>query len=267
MPAGSIDIQPNRIASEPSIKVPENLQKSLSISSFCLHHPIASQQGSHPTRYVQTFLMLARCWNPKPLPNAGPSPTQARMQGKTGLVLENHGLFRTQGLEFFLIPFQISEPLRPSLADKHGRHASACTLTDASSSGPGAPSALFQTAVANELPAWDHPIAPGLIHRPEGIPPSASPTAWRASKSIERVVLAGVSLLNSLLLSRLCLESIDSSSCGSNQAPRQSSSAAALRLPAEVRQSSGQPTLQEWFWPRKLNAPLLLPDVLCLSLS
>jgi len=267
MPTGSIDIQPKRIASEPSIKATENLQKSLSISSFCLYHPIAAQQGSHPARHVQTLLVLARCGNPKPPANAGPSPTQTRMKGKTGFVLENHGLLRTQSLEFFLMPFRTSEPLGPSLADKHAQRASADTPTDASSSGPDAPSALCQTAAANESPAWDHPIAPGLIHALEEIPPSPSPTVWIASTSVGRVVLAGVSLREPRLLSRLCPESIDSSSCGSNRAPRQSSPASALRLPAEGRQSSAQPTHQERFWPRKLNALLLLPDVLGLSLS
>lgn len=267
MPTCPVHIKPDRQAFEPPIKMSEHPEKSCPISSFCLHDPMSAQQWRYPAREVQPLLMLACCWNTKSFANAGPAPSQARMQRKAGLILENKGLVRPQGLEFFLRIFQTSWHLPPSLEDKHGRPASTGSPIDASSSGPVALSVLFQTAAVNDSPGWGHPIALDLIHTPEATLPTASLTAWRAWPSIGQVARAGVSPLALQFLSRLRPESIDSGSCGLIQGRRQSNSASAPPLPARVRRSSDRSMRQGWSWPNKSDALLSLPDDRGLSLS
>ena len=80
MPAGPLHIQPDRIASQPSVKMPQDLEKSLTISARRFNHALSSQQRSHPTGKVQTLTMLAGGRNPQPLATFCPAPFQARVE-------------------------------------------------------------------------------------------------------------------------------------------------------------------------------------------
>ena len=101
MPDRPIDIQPDRVASEPAIEMPETREEPGAIPPWGAHHTVAPQAGSHPPGEIEPLPVLAGRRNAQPLPPFGPAPPQARVQREPGLIQEGHGLPRTQGGEFF----------------------------------------------------------------------------------------------------------------------------------------------------------------------
>jgi hypothetical protein len=73
MPPSLIYTQPDGVTLQTPIKMPQNLDESLTIALFGLNHPIPTQQRSYPSRKVQTFPMLTGSGYPQPLANASPS--------------------------------------------------------------------------------------------------------------------------------------------------------------------------------------------------
>lgn len=259
MPAGLIHIQPDGVALQTPIKMSQNLDKSLTITPFVMNHPIPTRQGSHPSRKVQTCSMLAGSGHPQPLANASPTATQARMQGKTCLVLKDHCFFGTQGLKFFLKPSETAWSPPCELEDRHSRLASTGTPADASSAEPASPLALGQTAALGTPPRWVRPNAHGLNRTLPGsslserqapsacwtLTESAGPTEFEAEAQPTRPGSQNVSS--------------GSSSSELSPKPRLSILAFAPRLPTTGQQSLFQSTHQEWsgrklkvdlFWPR-----------------
>jgi hypothetical protein len=255
MPTSLIHIQPDGVASQTPIKMFQNFNKSLTIPPFGLNHPIPTQQRSHPSRKVQTYPMLAGSGHPQPLANASPTAPQARMQGKTCLVLKNHCFLRTQDLKFFLKPSETARSHPRELEDKHSWLASTGTLTDASSAELVSPLALAQTAALDVSPRWVRPNEHGLNRtRPgsflsEKQVPSACRRLTESAGPNEFVAEAQPTRLDSRN------ESSDSSSSVLSPRPRLSIRASAPRLPITEQQSLFQSRPQEWSG-RKLEVDL-----------
>ena len=246
MPTSLIHIQPDGIALQTPIKMPQRLNKSLTITPFGLNHPIPTQQRSHPSRKVQPFPMLAGSGHPQPLANASPTTTQPRMQGKTCLVLKNHCLLRTQGLKFFLKPSETawSHPLE--LEDSHSWLASTGTPVDASSAELASPLALSQTPALNVPPRSAHPNGHGLNQtRPDSsLSERQAPSACSTLTETAGPTEFGAEAQPIPLRSRN--ESSGSSSSELSLRPRLSIPASGPRLPTTEQQSLVQSRLPEW---------------------
>jgi hypothetical protein len=244
------------------IKMPQGLNKSLTITPLGLNHPMPTQQRSYPSRKVQTFPMLAGSGYPQSLANAGPTTTQARMQSKPCLILKNHCLLRTQGLEFFLKPSETACSHPRELEDRHNRLASTDTPADASIAELASPLALSQTTASGVPPQWAHPNAPGLNQTLLGsslserqapsacwtLADSADPTEFEAEAQPTR--------------SGSQHESSGSNSSESNPRLRLSILASALRSTITRQQSLFQSRLQGWFGRMLKVDPFWLRDVL-----
>ena len=202
MPTCSINIKPDGVTAKPAIEVLQHLEETLSVAAFGLDHSCTAQKRSHPSRYIQTFLMLAGRRDLQPLSNKCPAAAKPRMQGKAAFVLKNNGFLRTQRFEFFLGSWQTSLRPRPLLGDRHGWLASTDTRVDASSTGPDGPSVLSRTVAVNGSPRWDHPIGHGSIRTSVETPPGEVLTELRPSVSFELDGLAAFSGLE--LLRRPC---------------------------------------------------------------
>ncbi len=246
MPAGLIRIQRDGVALQTPIKMSQNFNKSLTIPPFGLNHPIATQQRSYPSRKVQTFPMLAGSGHPQPLANASPTATQARMQGKTCLVLKDHCFLRTQGLKFFLKPSETAWSHPSELEDRHSWLASTGTPVDASSAELVSPLALGQTAALDVSPRWVRPNEHGLNRTLPGsfLSERQVPSVcWRLTESAdptESVAEAQPTRLDSRN------ESSGSSSSVLSPRPRLSILASVPRLPITGQQSLFQSRPQEW---------------------
>lgn len=101
MPARSINIKPNRLMSQRSIQMRQNLQKSFPVTAFRLDHAATSEQRGHPTGDIQTLAVLTGRRNLQSASLLAPTPPEARMERKPGLVLKNNGFTRIQRAEFF----------------------------------------------------------------------------------------------------------------------------------------------------------------------
>lgn len=185
MPTCSINIKPNGVTAKPAIEVLQHFEETLSVAAFGLDHSCTAQKRSHPSRNIQTLLMLAGRRDLQPLSNKRPPSAKPRMQGKAAFILKNNGFFRTQRVEFFLGSWQTSLHPRPLLGDRHGWLASGDTRADASNTGLDGPSVLSRTVAVNGSPKWDHPIGHGLIRTSVETPPGEALTELRPSASSE----------------------------------------------------------------------------------
>jgi len=255
MPACSVHIQPDSVAAKSSIQVLHYLEKSISVTTFRLDHPYAAQNRSHPAGNIQAFLMLAGCRNLQPFANGRPTPAQPGMQGKAAFILKNKSFLRPQRLEFFLNSSQTSSRPQPLLADRHDRLASADTQADASSTGPGGLSALFQTAAEDGSSMWGHPIERGSIRTSGAIPPDDVPPGLQSPASAGPDGLAVFSVPRLRPHPYLPPASSGLYSSGSALEPLRSRPVAALPAPKEGWLSLFRPTPRVLSWPRPTIVP------------
>jgi hypothetical protein len=246
MPASLIHIQPDGIALQTPIKMSQSLNKSLTITPFGLNHPMPTQQRSHPSRKVQTFPMLAGSGHPQPLANVSPTATQARMQGKTCLVLKDHCLLRTQGLKFFLKPSETAWSHPSELEDSYSRLASTGIPVDASSAELVSPLASGQTAALGAPPRWARPNEHGLNRTLPGsfLSERQAPSACRTLTELAGPTEFEAEAQPTRLGSRN--ESSGSSSSELSPRPRLSILAFAPPLPTTGQQSLFQSRPLEW---------------------
>ena len=158
MPAGSIDIKPDRIPPKSAIEMSQNLHESLPVSSICTNHPEAPQEWCHPPRQIKTLLVLARGRDAKRMSSLNPPPSQSGMQAEPRFILKNHRLPRPQILKFFLTLGEIALPLVPGLEDRNNWLVLADIPIDASISESAAPSSSAHIVALSARPAWDRPI-------------------------------------------------------------------------------------------------------------
>jgi hypothetical protein len=243
MPTCTINVQPDGVATKLAIKVPQHLEKSLSVAKFGLDHSCTTQKRGYPSRNIQTLLMLAGRRDLQSLSDKRPATAKPRMQGKAAFVLKNNGFFKTQRFEFFLGSWQTSLRPRPLLGDRHGWLASNDTRADASNIGLDGPSVLSRTAAVNGSPVWGHPIGHGSIQTSGVIPPDGVPTALQSSASYGLDGPTAFSESGRLPRPYVPLLSSDLHSSGSGPEPLISSPAAAPPVPIRGWRSLCQPKL------------------------
>ena len=181
MPSGSVHIKPDGISSEPAIKIFETGYKSPSISSRPSDHPSPTQQGSNPSKHIQSLTMLARGRNAQTLSSSRPPHSQPRVKRKSRLVLKNDRFLRSQPPEFFLRSDEIAWPLHSCLEDTYIPPASVDTPIGASKTELGELSRLSQTDASDGPPRWDHPIELAVIQMPKEAslnPPLIAAELW-----------------------------------------------------------------------------------------
>lgn len=171
MPTSSIHIKPDRICPQASIHMAQDFQKPVSVAPVCSDHAMSTRKRCHPARNIDTMLMLAGRRNAKTLPFFGPNPPQPRMQAESGLILEDHGLPRTQILKFFLTPGETAWRPPLWLGGTYNRCVSSDTRADASSSELAEPSASSQIASSSGRPESARPNSPALVQTPGVIAP------------------------------------------------------------------------------------------------
>lgn len=248
MPARPIYIKPDGITLKPSVNVAKNIEESFTVSPLRLNHAIPSQQWRHPSRYIQTVAVLTGGQDTKTLPLLRPSPAKPRMHRKSCFILENHRLFGTQRLQFFLKPSQISLRLWTLPEYKNNRLVLNNTLIYASTAGPGALLALSQSVVLSEPPPLARPTGHGLGQTLAGWHPNASEAYREHPYSNRLVVLAldgGSSSLGPLGLLR---ESSGSGSCVLGLRHRLSILGTALQALTTTRQSLSLLMRQGFVW-------------------
>lgn len=203
MPARFIDIQPDFISPQPQVKLSQAKQESFSVSLNMPHQTLPSQKRRHPAKNIQPGAVLTGCRYPQTFSSFSPPYSQPRMERKARLVLKHHGFLRAQRLKFFLTPSKISSLPAILPEDTHNWHASVDIPIDASTSGPGGPSSLFQIAASNGPQASARPNGPDLIQTPGETSPDRSPRPSRPRPSDARAGRAAVALSKPPIHARL----------------------------------------------------------------
>ena len=163
MPSGAVYIKPYGISFKPIIKLAQYLNKSFTVAFQRFNHPISANKRSHPSRYIQSHLMLAGSWNTKTLSFFSPSSAKTWMERKTSLILEYYRFFRLQRFKFFLTSTETSAHPLPSPEGMNNQPFSSCNQADASNIEPDEPLFLSQSYVLNMLRVSAHPIGCAVI--------------------------------------------------------------------------------------------------------
>jgi len=140
VPAGTIDVQPEGVATKTTIQRLKASEEALSIALGRTRQSCPSQQGSNPAEEVQPFMMVAGRWHLQPPSTLGPPQTQPRMKGEPCLVLKHNRFTRSQVPEFFLTHAGIAGPLPNWPVSRNTPPVSSGILIDASIAGPAAQS-------------------------------------------------------------------------------------------------------------------------------
>lgn len=261
MPAGSIDVKPDRIALQSPIKMAQDFHESFPIAALRPNNPKASQKRGYPARKIKALLMLTGRRNTKRMSSFSPSPPQSRMERKSRLILEDHRFPRSQILKFFLTPGEMASHLWPALEGRHSWPALSDIPVDASTSELVALSALIRTGVSNVRPAWAHPNEPGSDQNPGEIAPNDVPLPGLSEGSSETAAQVWACFSGLLSRPHSPPESSDLGSCASAPKPGLSSPVVALRRSTGGQRLSIPSKPQEWSWPRRQGFPESPPDV------
>lgn len=237
MPACSINIKPNRLMSQRSIQMRQNLQKSFSVTAFRLDHAATSEQRGHPTGDIQTLAVLTGRRNLQSASLLAPTPPEARMERKPGLVLENNGFTGLQRTEFFLKSSEIS--LRPCSWPEYKSNlpVSSGIPNDASTSAPDALSSLSRTSFLNERQLSAHPSWPCSTQNLAAFCPDGLQAPVESCSPLSSDDQAAASVSETRSPDRSPREATDSGSSESIQAHRLSSSDVVPRSPRAKQQS------------------------------
>lgn len=112
VPARSVDVQPNRVATQSTSQVAQRRQKTLAIAVGMAKQCAAAQEGGHPAEEIQPLVVRTSRRDSEPVPTFGPPPPQPRVQREPSLVFEDNGLARGQCGESF---FRLSRNRRASV--------------------------------------------------------------------------------------------------------------------------------------------------------
>ena len=139
MPPGAIDVQPNREAPQPPAEVAEGLQEARPVPPRQPEHATPAEAGRHPTAEVEPGVVLAGRGDPEAFAALAPAAAQAGMEREAGLIGEDDGLLRAEGLEFFLAGAGTRAPRCGGPGDNCNWLASAGSPVGGARAGLGAP--------------------------------------------------------------------------------------------------------------------------------
>ena len=262
VPTGSIDIQPNRVTSELAIEMSQTLQKSLPIAFGNTDHPLTSQQGSYPAKYIQPFAVLTGRGDSQSLSSFSPTSTCTGMQTKSRFILKNQRFPRPQTIEFFLKLFGISEHPWHGPVNTNNYPASLYTQADVANVGLGEFLSLSQADALNAQPTSAHPNELDSTQTPTATSLNLSLISFGYLLFIHYAALSQALTLMLLILARLPHASIDLNSAASNLKRRLSIPGAVLPISAIGPLSSNLAKAPGFSSHRLSDAPELPLDAL-----
>jgi hypothetical protein len=264
MPSGPIHIEPDRKAPEVATQMTQDFHKAFPIPSGGADKPISSQKRRHPARKIKPLAMLACGRDAKRMSSLCPSPSQPRMQGKAGLILEDNRFPRTQILKFFLTRGETASSLPPGLGDTHNWPALGDIPADASISGLAALSVSPRTGALGVRPESGRPNGLGLGRTPAAIALNGARLLEQSEPLIGKAALVSVCSSRLSTLRRLPPEPNGSGSFALGLRPGRSSRVAVPRRSEEDRRSSTPAKPRGYSWPRPPGFPESPPDDRCL---
>lgn len=166
VPSSSVHTQPDRIPFQPPIKFAKTPHEPLPVPLRPPHEPRTTKKRRYPSENVQPLPMLAGGRYLEPFSSWCPPHPDTGMEGEARFILKHYRFTGPQGLQFFLTPAQTAShpPFVPE--DTNNWPVSADTPIDASTPGPGAPSALSHTGVSDARRGLGHPTVPGSARTP-----------------------------------------------------------------------------------------------------
>jgi hypothetical protein len=215
-------------------------QESLPIALRCSNQSLPPQQWRNPTRQIEPFVVLAIGWNPKSFAPLGPTPSQAGMKAKAGLILKNNGFIVFKVKQFFLTPGENGGHPWHEPEDKHNQLFSDCNPDNATSTEPVALSTLSRTLSSGELRVLVHPSQLWRDRTPEEVSPDFALAVSLRTATIESAVLAWFVALKTRYLFDSLHESSLPGSCDLDQTKRLSIPDAGPPKPATRLQFSSQ---------------------------
>jgi hypothetical protein len=157
VPFSSVYVEMDNITAELFQHMLQHLYESLAVTCGGAYQAFPPQQRRHPAGQIEPLAMLTGGRDFEPLTFLSPASPEARMQAKTGLILENDGLVVFKAEQFFLTPGESGGHPWHGPGDKCSWLFSGCNPNNAASIVPVVPSTLSQTASSDEPPEWDRP--------------------------------------------------------------------------------------------------------------
>jgi len=191
VPVSPIHIEMDRIASECSEYVLQDLQESLPVALGRAYQSFPAQQWRHPAGQIEPLPVLTGRGNSKAFTLLCPTSPEAGMEAKASFVLKGDGFIGFQLGQFFLTPCENRLRPWPGPEDKHSQPASGCSPSDAASIGPVVSSGQFQNPSSGELPASAHPMQPSADRTPGEAFPGRVVAAPSTQVSVDSDGLAG----------------------------------------------------------------------------
>jgi hypothetical protein len=139
VPARAIDIEPDRVAPEPPVEMPERLEKARPIAPRQPNHAAPAKERRHPAAEVKARVVLAGRGDPEALAALRPPAAEPGMEREAGLIREGDGFVRAERLEFFLAGVGMPAPRPPAPGGSCNWPASGGSPTGGARVGLGAP--------------------------------------------------------------------------------------------------------------------------------
>ena len=176
MPARAIHEQVQDL-SRPSLpQTGQQSQEALGVTPRRSHQTIPAFPGGHPAKDIQTSLVVTGRGDAEGLTPSRPHPADARVFGKTRLVLKDRQVPLRPLAEFFLSAAGSAPHLGLVPAGRHNCPASADSPDDAAISALGGRSTPLQSVVAGEVPESARPRPREEARAARESVPSAAPT-------------------------------------------------------------------------------------------
>jgi len=267
VPFSPVHIEMDNITAELFQHMPQHLYESLAVAFRGAYQALPPQQGHHPAGEIEPLAMLASGRDFEPLTFLSPAPTQARMQAKAGLILENNGLVVLKAAQFFLTPGESSGHPWYEPGDKRSWLFSGCNPGNAASIAPAGLSPLSQTASSSGPPEWARPRRLSTTQIPVDSFPVDAEAVPLAMAPVVSADLAGAWVSGTEHHSDLPRESTAPLSCDLPRTRRLSIPAADPPKSATRRRSLCRSMLPGFALPGPIAFPWSPRDALILKLS
>lgn len=184
MPVGSVNIEMDGIASERTKHMPEDEQESLAVATGGAYETLPAQQWRHPPGQIEPFSVLTGSGHFEAFTSFGPPSSKTRMETETRFILKDNRFISFELGEFFLT--RPENPRRPwrEPASRRTQPASDCSLSDATSTAPVAPSVALQNPASDESPESAHPRQLALCQSLAASSPNRAVAADSARMSV-----------------------------------------------------------------------------------
>ncbi len=139
VPPRAVDIEPDRVAPEPAVEMPERLEEARPVAPRQPDHATPAEERRHPAAEVEAGLVLAGRGDPETLAALRPPAAEPGVKREAGFIRESDGLGRPQAAEFFLAGAGMPAPRRSVPGGSCSWPASSDNPTGGARVGLGAP--------------------------------------------------------------------------------------------------------------------------------